>query len=320
MKFNETCSKRILCSALNWGFGHVSRSISILKKLQLQENTLFIACNEVQRVVFESYLDQVTYIQHEGYPFQFNASKSFEKSLLKHRKALRKRLYQEHKEVEQMCVDFQIELVVSDHRYGFYATKIPSVFITHQLNLPLPWYLFFAQWMHRRLISKFNTVWICDDEIENWAGKLSKPWNKLNAEYIGIQSRFEFLKITEKSNLFENLYVVSGPHPFSNHFLDFALNHARNTIGNHKIIVPSDIETFNLQIPENVQLILARNWKEIDSLFLACSCIVSRSGYSTIMDLIILNKRALLFPTPKQHEQEYLYKYLTEKKENLIYN
>jgi predicted glycosyltransferase len=41
--------------------------------------------------------------------------------------------------------------------------------------------------------------------------------------------------------------------------------------------------------------------------------IISRSGYSSIMDLISLNCSALLIPTPGQTEQEYLAVYLSEK-------
>ena len=42
--------------------------------------------------------------------------------------------------------------------------------------------------------------------------------------------------------------------------------------------------------------------------------IVTRSGYSTIMDLLTVKKNAILVPTPGQTEQEYLGHYLHEKK------
>ncbi len=40
--------------------------------------------------------------------------------------------------------------------------------------------------------------------------------------------------------------------------------------------------------------------------------VISRSGYTTIMDLAKLNKKAFFIPTPGQFEQEYLAKRLTE--------
>jgi len=42
--------------------------------------------------------------------------------------------------------------------------------------------------------------------------------------------------------------------------------------------------------------------------------IVSRAGYTTIMDLIALKRTAILVPTPGQTEQEYLSDYYSEKK------
>ncbi len=41
--------------------------------------------------------------------------------------------------------------------------------------------------------------------------------------------------------------------------------------------------------------------------------IITRSGYTTIMELISLNCSALLIPTPGQTEQEYLARYLVGK-------
>jgi UDP-N-acetylglucosamine:LPS N-acetylglucosamine transferase len=38
--------------------------------------------------------------------------------------------------------------------------------------------------------------------------------------------------------------------------------------------------------------------------------VIGRSGYSTIMDLVAMKKKAILIPTPGQTEQEYLARYL----------
>lgn len=41
--------------------------------------------------------------------------------------------------------------------------------------------------------------------------------------------------------------------------------------------------------------------------------VISRSGYSTVMDIAMLGKKAILVPTPGQPEQEYLGEYLSAK-------
>jgi len=42
--------------------------------------------------------------------------------------------------------------------------------------------------------------------------------------------------------------------------------------------------------------------------------VISRSGYSTIMELAKLQKKSILIPTPGQTEQEYLAKFLFQRK------
>jgi UDP-N-acetylglucosamine:LPS N-acetylglucosamine transferase len=41
--------------------------------------------------------------------------------------------------------------------------------------------------------------------------------------------------------------------------------------------------------------------------------IICRAGYTSIMDLAVLRKKAMIIPTPGQTEQEYLAGYLAEK-------
>ena len=47
---------------------------------------------------------------------------------------------------------------------------------------------------------------------------------------------------------------------------------------------------------------------------LVCSSqlVICRSGYSSIMDMIKLNKKLIVIPTPGQPEQEYLGSYLSQ--------
>ena len=49
-----------------------------------------------------------------------------------------------------------------------------------------------------------------------------------------------------------------------------------------------------------------------------CKHIISRSGYSTIMDLHVLNRSAELSPTPGQTEQEYLIEWLKKSKNTVL--
>jgi UDP-N-acetylglucosamine:LPS N-acetylglucosamine transferase len=45
---------------------------------------------------------------------------------------------------------------------------------------------------------------------------------------------------------------------------------------------------------------------ELQPLIESAAVVISRSGYSTVMDLSALEKKAIFIPTPGQTEQEYL--------------
>ena len=65
---------------------------------------------------------------------------------------------------------------------------------------------------------------------------------------------------------------------------------------------------------KSIEIVNHLSAEELNIAFQQSEMIISRSGYSTIMDLVKLCKNAILVPTPGQTEQEYLSNYLMEKK------
>ncbi len=305
MKLGEIQDKKILFSALNWGMGHVSRSIGLIRKLRAQNNEFVIACDENQRSIFESYFPGIQTVNHEGYPFDFSGRGSFASDLFASRKKLLARFVEEQIQVEVFIQSFQIDLVVSDHRYGFFSKKTPSVFVTHQINLPLKWFQFLAQYYHHGLLRNFSQIWCMDDESQSLAGKLSQNTIKKPVEYIGWFSRFEKESISEQINTNDSiLAVVSGPSPYAEQFLEEIIDFASSQEGKIQCFVPF---TPSLkEIPANLEVLVSSDWQELDKRYLDCKALISRAGYSTLMDLKMLNKPAILIPTKGQLEQIYL--------------
>lgn len=301
MKLEEVKGQKILLSALNWGMGHVSRCIGLIRRLQEQENELFIACDPDQQVIFESYFPDLTFIAHAAYPFDFSGNGNFGADLFANRKKLLPRFAKEQKEVKEYIEKYVIDLVISDHRYGFFSKDTPSVFVTHQLNLPLKWFQFPAQWLHKRLMQNFTQIWCMDDKNNSLAGKLSASIPHFPIEYIGWFSRFEPKTETEEIDI---LFVVSGPEPYAEQFFREITAYSEKTQGKLHCIAPRLYETEN--VPENLEITIASDWQSQEILFHQSKKIVSRAGYSTLMDLKILNKKAFLVPTPGQAEQGYL--------------
>jgi hypothetical protein len=85
--------------------------------------------------------------------------------------------------------------------------------MSHQLNLIMPsgmkWMGGIINFFHRRLIKKFNTIWVPDAQNSVLSGDLSR--SNLRVEFVGVLSRFE--KSIEIQQVNKLVVVLSGPEP-----------------------------------------------------------------------------------------------------------
>ena len=275
MQAQEIKNKRVLISPLNWGYGHLSRCISIIDILLKNNNVVFFAGKESDFSILREYFsNEINYIQHTPYPFVFHGQgfriSDFIRSLI----PLIKCYKQELKTVSLLVEEHKINLVISDHRYGFRTAKCRSIFITHQCYLPIHRIAWPIQVFHQFLIKKFSEVWIMDDKQKRLAGKLSASLGPM-CHYIGIHSRFA-----------DSINEISEP---------------KYIVGSSELLSILPLELSNYFKPNNI-------WRETDDLLLRTKTILSYSGYSTLMDLELLKCKAILIATKGQSEQIYLAK------------
>jgi len=288
-------NKRILFSPLNWGMGHVSRSIGLIHFLLRENNSIVIACNNRQRRVYECYFDNMTFIEHEGYPFNFSGKGRFGWDLLKGSSKLRSRLKREHHEVESYMRENDIDIIISDHRYGFQSRYRPSIFITHQYNLPVKWYQGLINRYHRKLMEAFNHIWIMDYFDSRLAGDLSICPKNDKINFIGPYSRFK--SYDERKKDIVSVLVASGPNVYAQQLVnEYGNTEGMQVICDDEIVVPA------------CAVRVTGSWRDKDDVILRAKKIISRSGYSTIMDLECLGVDSELYATPGQAEQIYLAK------------
>lgn len=289
----ELSQERILFGCLDWGSGHVARSISLLKQLSGQGNELFICCTENQRSVFESYGIPASYLVVIGFQFRFTGDGNFTSEMRRNAWRFSRWIRQERTQTEKFVTEHRISLVLSDHCYGLRSTNVKSIFITHQVSLP-PKAGWIAQWIHRKWMSRFSEIWIMDDEQKRHAGVLSNPVPK--SIYIGFYSRFQNQELSVIPN--KIVGIVSGPEPYSAQFFHWIIE----KYGTKNLILISP-KVYS-EVPDNV--IVISDWRLADAEIASAETLISRNGYSTLMDLQFLNKKAILIPTPGQLEQEYL--------------
>lgn len=301
--------KRILISPLNWGMGHVARCIPLIHLFLENGNTVFVAANSFQISIFRSYFPSIQYIEHSGYPFGFGGKGKFELDLLKQMNKLRGRLKFELNEVNYLVEIHKIDLVISDHRYGFRSDLCTSICLTHQLNLPVKWYESWVQNIHHNYLRKFDEIWVPDTENSQYAGELSQNKSSFKATYIGTLSRFSVYEKVEKD--LDEVIIVSGPTVYAEQFLKEILKGEIDKNVN-RLVICSD-ELIPNEHVTGFTFISSKDWRIADSYILRAKKIISRSGYSTLMDLIELGVTYDISATPGQREQEYLKRLWDEK-------
>ena len=285
--------------------GHVSRSIGLIHKLLVQENEIIVVGSSDQIRIFKSYFSDIQTLELEGYPFEFENYNSFQQAIWKQKWQLKRFMNHEKKWVDEKVSEYEIDLVLSDHRYGFRSRKCISIFITHQIHLPLIGIYSFFQLFHSFWMKQFNAVWIIDDTENKLAGKLSFSPNLKHFEYIGWFSRFQLnaeSTSSQKKNI--SLLVLSGPNVNLDYLHQNFLLHANNQ--NQQIVIGKPSAIALLPKHDHVSYLESSNWLELDMVLTEATEIFSFFGYSTLMDAKFLSADFYLIPCPGQWEQEYL--------------
>jgi len=301
--------KKLLVAPLDWGLGHATRCVPVIRDLLNNDCKIWLAGEGAQEKLLREEFPSLPFLPLKGYRVKYSKIGLRGKMLLQIPSILRS-IKEENKWLNEQVSKYGFEAVISDNRYGLYHEKLFSVFITHQLCIKSAWGKWsegFLQKWNYKFIDRFNECWIPDEEgINNLAGELSHPDQLpgIPVKYIGQLSRFQRKNVDEiKDHL---LVILSGPEPqrtiLENRIIDQVVNYPGTAtivrgLPTEKNIIPSTntIHFYNHLASE-----------ELNKEALNAELIISRSGYSTVMDIASLQKKSLLIPTPGQTEQEYL--------------
>lgn len=307
---------RVLVAPLDWGLGHATRCIPIINQLISQGCALYIVVDKKNFFLLQKEFPDTVFLRYKGYEIEYSHQKKFLllKLIFQSPKIIR-RIFLENIWLKKIIKKYSIDAVISDNRFGMYNKNVPSIYITHQLYIKTGNRFLekIAQKTHYYFIKKYTACWVPDSEKNGLAGELSHP-KKLpqNAIYLGPVSRFVSMPETKIFN--DLLIIISGPEPQRTIFEKEILEQIKLIKGH--IIFIRGLPSEN-QKPENFGEVKIENHVpsyELNKMIESSKIIISRSGYTTVMDLATLRKKAILIPTPGQTEQEYLVKYLSEKK------
>ncbi|HWS59639.1 MAG TPA: glycosyltransferase [Flavobacterium sp.] len=311
MSFN-TANKTILIAPLNWGLGHATRCIPIIKALQENNYIPIIASDGIALELLQKEFPYVQTLKLPSYQIKYAKNgKNFKWKLLKNFPEMIKAIWKEEKKVRKWIKKYDIDGIISDNRLGVFSKKIPSVYLTHQLNVMSGNTTWFTSILHQYIIKKHNECWVPDLEgIPNLTGKLGHIVNPdFKVKYIGPLSRMHKKEIPKQ---FDLMVILSGPEPQRGLLEEKLKIEIQNYNGNVVFIKGIIEKEQKKEQIKNVSFFNFMNSRQLEQTFNESDTVLCRSGYTTIMDLVKLEKKVFFIPTPGQYEQEYLAKKLKE--------
>jgi uncharacterized protein (TIGR00661 family) len=314
--YKDRRNPRVLIAPLDWGLGHTTRCIPIINELIQQQCDVYIAADKQAFSLLKKEFPKSVFLRCRGYEIRYSKQKKFFAfKLILQMPGVLFKVWQEKSYLKKIIKTHDIDAVISDNRFGMYNQNIPSFYITHQLAIKTGnrFTESIAQKIHYYFINKFHTCWIPDEEKNGLAGELSHPKKMpANVIYVGPLSRFTFIATGDET--YDLLIILSGPEPQRTIFENLILNQISEIEGNIFLVRGLPGEKAKPASPKNITVENHLTANEMNAVLSKSKLVLCRSGYTSVMDLSILGKKAILVPTPGQTEQEYLAKYLMEKK------
>lgn len=310
---------RFLVAPLDWGLGHATRCIPLIKFLITLDYEVIIAASGSSLSLLQQEFPQLQAIKLPGYRVKYGKNRML--TMMRIFLQIPKILISINREkawLSRFQALERLDVVISDNRYGLYHPGIYCVFMTHQLSIQVPfgnfWERFTAK-LHNRFIERFDKCWVPDMKDDpNLGGRLShtqKP-PRIPMTYIGPLSRFERLPTGSGTSFI--LILLSGPEPMRSILEKKLMADLQGYNGKAILLRGLPGESQDLSTTPGIRIFNHLPAAALNQLICDSEYVISRAGYSTVMDLVKLGKRSILIPTPGQTEQEYLASHLTQQK------
>ena len=311
--------KRILVSPLNWGLGHATRCIPIINALRAEGYEPVIGTSGRALYLLQQEFPELDFIHLPDYNISYQKKGSFALKILQSAPTIIKKINEEQGRLKELIKANKIDGVISDNRFGLYSNEVPCVFLTHQVMIKAPVGEKILYKFNQKFIQKYDECWIPDFAgPENLSGDLAHRFpTEGSYKYIGPLSRFQ-VREAKKEPQFQVLALISGPEPQRTLFEEIVVNQMME-LGLQGAVVRGITEQQKIEERDGIHFYNYCTGSELEGLLHDSEIVVSRSGYSTIMDLCVSGKKAIFCPTPGQTEQEYLAVELDKKKHAPFY-
>lgn len=309
---------KIVYGVCSWGLGHATRSLPLIRKLIEEDNELTIISNGRSLELLKKELgNNIEYIRIIDYPILVSEnSKQFMVKSVLYWPLFIRRMNSGLSRLTKILKNRKCDLIISDGRYDIYNRKIPSFFISHQIRIMNPLRIKMiesgSEIFNLYFFKRFFGVIVPDFKEDNLSGDLSHNLRRIDESkihYVGVLS--DFKKKNVKKDI-DYLISLTGPEPQRTMLEEKLLPQVDGLSG--KIVVTlGKTESEDKFKKKNILTYSFLSKEKREALLNRANLIVSRSGYSTILDLSVIGSKALMTPTPGQTEQVYLADYHNEK-------
>jgi uncharacterized protein (TIGR00661 family) len=304
----------IIYGVCSWGLGHATRSLPVIRKLIDEKHHVTVISNGRSLEVLKKELgEDILYIDIPDYPMLVseNTRQFLAKSMV-YWPVFIKRIEDGLSQLQKILDKKNYDCIISDARYDMYSKKIPSFFISHQMRIMNPLQI----QMFERAMERFNMfffkryigVMVPDYKENNLSGDLSHNLKRIDEKtihYVGVLS--DFTKRPLKKDI-DYLISISGPEP-QRSFLEEKLASQVQELEGNVVMTLGKAEKYSIVKKKHLTTYSFVTKELREELLNKAKLVVSRSGYSTIMDVAVVGAKALFIPTPGQIEQEYLSAY-----------
>lgn len=300
----------ILIAPLNWGLGHATRCVPIIRDAITDGQRVILAADGDALRWLQNEFPELKVIRFSGFNIQYSPTGSQLFAIIRQLPKIIAGTIREHWQLKELIQEENIQTVISDNRFGLWNKSVKSIYITHQLLIRAPhrWMEPLLRFCHRCIITRYDECWIPDIEGEgNLSGELSHTYPlPPNARFIGWLSRFPSTNAIPVKKNYTNLCLISGPEPHRTLFEQMCIERFKNSEEPTLIVRGKPGDCMSGSAIGTIDLVPGLSSGELKTHLLQTPNIFCRSGYSTLMDLKLLERSANLFPTPGQPEQEYL--------------
>ena len=324
---------KILIAPLNWGLGHASRCVPLVRKFLEEGHEVILGGDGESLTLLRKHFPKLRYAYLAPLNLRYSPGKRQVWAIFSSLPKIILWAIKDHLMLKSLLKEEHIDQIISDNRFGLYISNSEAIYITHQLHIMLPkgwrWLEPLAERLHARIYTRYNKVWIPDyEETEKClAGDLSHPQivNRKSSNckwiYIGPLSRFSITNLPTTNDQrpttnYDIVAVLSGLEPHRT-LLEQEIIARYSTNPLTVLIIQGQPNKPNVRIKRgNITLVPYMNDEDLAAALLGAKHIIARSGYSTIMDLKalgLLKSQIELIPTPGQPEQEYLATWIEQK-------